>query len=99
MRGGAHWPTRSAEPRRLPAVGFSINWQRHGGGGSLMAAFDDRPRKAGSPPPAYDDLAHWLSSAPRKLLAHRRDEAELLFRRIGITFAVYGDKEGAERLI
>ena len=26
-------------------------------------------------------------------------DAELLFRRVGITFAVYGEKEGAERLI
>ena len=29
----------------------------------------------------------------------RAAQAELLFRRIGITFAVYGDKEAAERLI
>ena len=32
----------------------------------------------------------------------RRDEAEMIFRRVGITFAVYGDKdsgEGTERLI
>jgi uncharacterized circularly permuted ATP-grasp superfamily protein len=64
-----------------------------------MAAFDEMTLEDGSVRPAYDDLAHWLSSAPRELLAHRRDEAELLFRRIGITFAVYGDKDGAERLI
>src|SRR5262249_7000016 len=30
---------------------------------------------------------------------HRRREAELLFRRIGITFAVYGDADSTERLI
>ena len=64
-----------------------------------MAAFDEMTLDDGSVRPAYNDLAHWLSSAPRELLAHRRDEAELLFRRIGITFAVYGDKDGAERLI
>jgi uncharacterized circularly permuted ATP-grasp superfamily protein len=64
-----------------------------------MAAFDEMTLEDGTIRPAYDDLAHWLSSAPRELLAHRRDEAELLFRRIGITFAVYGDKDGAERLI
>ena len=33
------------------------------------------------------------------MLARKRHEAELFFRRIGITFAVYGDKEGSERLI
>ncbi|MFX5180177.1 circularly permuted type 2 ATP-grasp protein, partial [Acinetobacter baumannii] len=30
---------------------------------------------------------------------YRRQEAELLFRRIGITFAVYGEAESTERLI
>jgi uncharacterized circularly permuted ATP-grasp superfamily protein len=33
------------------------------------------------------------------VLEYRRQEAELLFRRIGITFAVYGDAEAQERLI
>jgi uncharacterized circularly permuted ATP-grasp superfamily protein len=33
------------------------------------------------------------------VLDFRRREAELLFRRIGITFAVYGDPEAQERLI
>ena len=33
------------------------------------------------------------------VLDHRRREAELLFRRIGITFAVYGDADATERLI
>lgn len=32
-------------------------------------------------------------------LARKRQEADLLFRRVGITFAVYGDEAGAERLI
>src|SRR5690349_6665643 len=64
-----------------------------------MAAFDEMSLAGGAVRPAYSDLAAWLSTAPKDLLAHRRDEAELLFRRIGITFAVYGDKDGAERLI
>jgi len=62
-------------------------------------AFDEMTLGNGSVRPAYTDLAQWLSTAPLDLLSHRRDEAELLFRRIGITFAVYGDKDGAERLI
>ena len=33
------------------------------------------------------------------MLDHRRREAELLFRRIGITFAVYGEADAQERLI
>src|ERR671912_2002528 len=41
----------------------------------------------------------WLKSVPPQLLEHRREEAELFFRRVGITFAVYGNTEAEERLI
>ncbi|MBV9052010.1 MAG: circularly permuted type 2 ATP-grasp protein [Hyphomicrobiales bacterium] len=47
----------------------------------------------------YRRLARWLDGAPSELLSSRRNQAELLFRRIGITFAVYGDKDATERLI
>jgi uncharacterized circularly permuted ATP-grasp superfamily protein len=36
---------------------------------------------------------------PRERIAEKRREADLLFHRVGITFAVYGDEQGAERLI
>src|SRR4030095_7399663 len=48
---------------------------------------------------AYHELAGWLSQIPSAALQQRRLEAELLFRRIGITFAVYGEAESTERLI
>ena len=48
---------------------------------------------------AYEGVRRWLDSAPPELLAARRRQAELLFRRIGITFAVYGEAEATERLI
>ena len=41
----------------------------------------------------------WLGEVKPDVLDFRRREAELLFRRIGITFAVYGDPEAQERLI
>jgi uncharacterized circularly permuted ATP-grasp superfamily protein len=47
----------------------------------------------------YAQLSRWLSELPSDLLANRRREAELLFRRMGITFAVYGAAEAQERLI
>ncbi|NDA48451.1 MAG: circularly permuted type 2 ATP-grasp protein, partial [Alphaproteobacteria bacterium] len=47
----------------------------------------------------YAQIQKWLDQAPRELLAARRAQAEMMFRRIGITFAVYGDKEASERLI
>jgi uncharacterized circularly permuted ATP-grasp superfamily protein len=48
---------------------------------------------------AYAPLASWLGDVKRDVLDLRRREAEMLFRRIGITFAVYGDPEAQERLI
>jgi uncharacterized circularly permuted ATP-grasp superfamily protein len=45
----------------------------------------------------------WLGRQPRDVMQARREEAEVIFRRVGITFAVYGDKDedgsGTERLI
>ncbi|MBX3520806.1 MAG: circularly permuted type 2 ATP-grasp protein [Xanthobacteraceae bacterium] len=53
----------------------------------------------GSVRPAYQQLAHWLDTVPKDVLDYRRKEAEFIFRRIGITFAVYGDAASTERLI
>src|SRR5258706_3372172 len=47
----------------------------------------------------YRALADWLAETPAKRVAEKRREADLLFHRVGITFAVYGDEAGAERLI
>ena len=51
----------------------------------------------------YQRYAQWLSHQPMQTMLHRREEAEFIFRRVGITFAVYGDKDadgsGNERLI
>lgn len=48
---------------------------------------------------AYRSIQSWLDHSPPELMAARRSQAELFFRRIGITFAVYGDPDAAERLI
>jgi uncharacterized circularly permuted ATP-grasp superfamily protein len=51
----------------------------------------------------YRNYARWLAEQPPEVMADRREEAEVIFRRVGITFAVYGDKDedaaGGERLI
>jgi uncharacterized circularly permuted ATP-grasp superfamily protein len=49
--------------------------------------------------PSYAALWDWLGEIKPEILDVRRREAELLFRRIGITFAIYGDPEAQERLI
>src|SRR5215210_4633608 len=48
---------------------------------------------------AYSELRRWLDETPAEVFDARRSQAELFFRRIGITFAVYGDNESTERLI
>ncbi len=65
----------------------------------MRVAFDEMKDGNGQVRPAYAALAAWLAEVPRDLLEQRRTEAEILFRRIGITFAVYGDAEAQERLI
>jgi uncharacterized circularly permuted ATP-grasp superfamily protein len=49
--------------------------------------------------PAYQAVADWIADSGIDLLALRSREAEALFRRIGITFAVYGKGGDPERLI
>ncbi len=52
-----------------------------------------------APREVYRRMAEWLKATPPEVLKSRHQQAEILFRRIGITFAVYGDKDAAERLI
>ena len=51
----------------------------------------------------YSGYAQWLAKQTDESMRARRDEAEMIFRRVGITFAVYGAKDeegvGTERLI
>jgi uncharacterized circularly permuted ATP-grasp superfamily protein len=61
--------------------------------------FDEMSGADGAVRAAYGELKAWLGETPPDVLDHRRREAELLFRRIGITFAVYGESEAQERLI
>jgi uncharacterized circularly permuted ATP-grasp superfamily protein len=53
----------------------------------------------GSVRPQYARLSLWLASTAPERLAHMRQAAQMLFHRVGITFAVYGEDSGAERLI
>jgi uncharacterized circularly permuted ATP-grasp superfamily protein len=61
--------------------------------------FDEMTRPDGAVRAGYERVAEWLAAVPHETLANRKREAEHFFRRIGITFNVYGDTEGAERLI
>jgi len=47
----------------------------------------------------YREFESWLSRQSDDLMRLKRAEADLVFRRVGITFAVYGESAGTERLI
>ncbi|MBS0467975.1 MAG: circularly permuted type 2 ATP-grasp protein [Proteobacteria bacterium] len=49
--------------------------------------------------PHYRAFAQWLAHQSDDAMAARRLEADLNFRRIGITFSMAGDADGTERLI
>ena len=47
----------------------------------------------------YGEFENWLAEQSAETVARKRVEADLIFRRVGITFAVYGNNAGTERLI
>jgi uncharacterized circularly permuted ATP-grasp superfamily protein len=64
--------------------------------------YDEMHAPDGSVRAPYRDFAAWLAQQSPDLMEGKRAEADLVFRRVGITFAVYGDKDdgsGTERLI
>ena len=68
----------------------------------MRPSFDEMHASDASVRSHYKTYDQWLSRQPADVMAARREEAEVIFRRVGITFAVYGDKdsgEGTERLI
>src|ERR1700748_3501876 len=69
------------------------------GRGDGGMAFDEMRTGEGRIRNPYAKIADWLETVPRDQLKQRWIEAELFFRRGGITFAVYGDTQGEERII
>lgn len=63
-----------------------------------MAVFDEMTTDAGVRP-HYADFQRWLTDQPEALLDQKRSDADEVFRRTGITFAVYGEAQSTERLI
>jgi uncharacterized circularly permuted ATP-grasp superfamily protein len=69
----------------------------------MQSPFDEMHAAGGAVREHYQAYAKWLGRQSREAMQARRDEAEMIFRRVGITFAVYGAKDedgaGTERLI
>src|SRR3984957_5259631 len=69
-------------------------------GGSVRGRPYDEMFDAEGPPRAHcRHYCDWLNEQPSERLAQKRTEADALFHRLGITFAVYGENAGTERLI
>ncbi len=59
-------------------------------------AFDEMYAPDGSVRAAYQQFNAWHTQQAVDLMRDKRAEADLVFRRVGITFAVYGDgRDGA----
>ena len=65
---------------------------------TLNAAFDEMLDTDGRPRPHYQELYHRLLEMPAETLYQRQQAANTAFLNQGITFTVYGDDEGTERI-
>jgi uncharacterized circularly permuted ATP-grasp superfamily protein len=66
---------------------------------ALNKPFDEMHLPDGSVRQPYREFRAWQQQQSAELIQNKRAEADLVFRRVGITFAVYGDDAGTERLI
>jgi uncharacterized circularly permuted ATP-grasp superfamily protein len=69
------------------------------GSGMPIVFFNEMRNAKGDVREHYAAFDAWLKQQSADTVAAKRAEADLIFRRVGITFAVYGDDAGTERLI
>ena len=62
-------------------------------------AFDEMLEADGTVRMAFSQYAEWLEGCSKDFLSKKNSQADLMFRRLGITFTVYGDSASTERLI
>jgi uncharacterized circularly permuted ATP-grasp superfamily protein len=61
--------------------------------------YDEMHASADEVRPHYGVFNTWLQDTTPEFIAQKREEADRAFHRVGITFAVYGEDAGTERLI
>ncbi len=77
-----------------------VNMSRNEKGGSTVKHFYDEMYAGPEVVRAhYERYARWLQNVPESAIERKRAEADLTFHRVGITFTVYGEDAGTERLI
>jgi len=65
----------------------------------MVESYNEMASITGATRSHYRRFDDWLKCQTDDVLHHKRAEADLAFRRVGITFAVYGNEAGTERLI
>ncbi|MBN4666508.1 circularly permuted type 2 ATP-grasp protein [Pandoraea nosoerga] len=65
----------------------------------MVESYNEMASVTGATRSHYRRFDDWLKCQSDDVLHHKRAEADLAFRRVGITFAVYGNDAGTERLI
>lgn len=88
------WPLR----RRWHEIRFGIHSEGNHNV-TVTPAFDEMRADSGGVRQHYQSYARWLATQAPTWLAQKSIEADALFHRLGITFAVYGEDQGTERLI
>ncbi|MDA3914377.1 circularly permuted type 2 ATP-grasp protein [Oleiagrimonas sp.] len=66
---------------------------------SESPSFDEMYDAQGKVRDHYACFAEWMHDTRDARIAQKRKQAEISFHRVGITFAVYGEESGGERLI
>jgi uncharacterized circularly permuted ATP-grasp superfamily protein len=64
-----------------------------------LQAKSDKASQPSPPLPHYEAYQRWAADYSPEAMGHKRAQADAAFRQVGITFAVYGDDAGTERLI
>jgi uncharacterized circularly permuted ATP-grasp superfamily protein len=83
--------TATAKPARGPASSFFVNYK-------IETAYDEMFAAPGVPREHYRALHQTLLKLPPEELRRSQQAADLAFLHEGITFTVYGSKEGTERI-
>ena len=65
----------------------------------MPTMFNEMEGKGGGTRVPYAAIEQWLKTLRPRDVERALKEAEAIFRRQGITFAVYGDNQASERLI
>ncbi len=64
-----------------------------------LRPFDEMLEPDGTVRMAYAQFGEWLEGASKEFLTRKNSEADMMFRKLGITFTVYGDTAQTERMI